>query len=142
MMDLRAVREGLHQRLASVDGLRTYDRVPGSPNLPAAIVMPPESIDFDLAMGRALDRITLPIAVVVSLAPDGADATLDAYASSLGPRDLKDALEADRAQNGGSALSGACSDFRVTQARNFGPIRNATGEDVGVGFELLVEVIG
>lgn len=134
-MDLTAVRNAIATSLTGISGLQTYAVVPDSVNVPCAIVGMPTSVDFDQAMGRGLDRMTIPVRLMVSRA-DGPDAQadLDGYVAGSGAKSVKTAVEVDK------TLGGTVDTVRVTQATGFGAFE--VGDVSYLGCDFSVEVYG
>jgi hypothetical protein len=64
-MILDDVMDELATRLGTITGLRVWAYPPGSVTPPAAIVSYPSDYTFDATYGRGMDRMTLPVVVVV-----------------------------------------------------------------------------
>jgi len=104
------VRSGLKTRLATISGLKTYDYIPDSVNVPGAVVGQLD-LDFDAALNRGLDRASCTILLIVGRMSESAGQTkLDGYLASTGSTSVKAAIEAD------ATLSGAVQTLRVTSA--------------------------
>lgn len=94
-MNLADVMDQVAERLDTVEGLRCYAFPPDSITPPVALVDYPEAYDYDATYGRGMDRITLPVWLVVGR--PAAAATRDllgAYADGSGARSVKAVLEA------------------------------------------------
>jgi len=116
MTTVGAIRDGISTNLATISGLRTSALMMESPNPPIAIVAP-ESISFDTAMGRGLDTYQFTVLCIVGRASErSAQNKLDAYCAPTGAGSIKTAIESNR------TLSGACSDLRVVDLRNYGDL--------------------
>ena len=109
-MDLAAVMDDLAGTLEdTITDLRVYASPPGSVQPPAAIVSYPERIAFDETYARGMDRITLPVVVVVGRPTDRSTRdTMAAYCAGSGDSSIKAALE-------GGTYS-ACDTVRVASA--------------------------
>lgn len=93
-MDLGAVMDELATQLDTISGLRVHASPPGSVTPPAAIVSYPESIAFDETYGRGMDRMTLPLVVVVGRPTDRSTRdALAAYCNGSGASSIKAVLE-------------------------------------------------
>lgn len=93
-MNLDAVMTEVTGKLATISGLRVKTRS-DQVQTPAGVVGLPDSIDYDATYGRGMDRITLPVAVLVSKVSDRtANKKLAAYADGSGASSVKAALEA------------------------------------------------
>lgn len=104
------VRTALKTQLATITGMRTYDIVPDSINVPAAVVGMLD-FEFDMTMLRGADKATLDIIVITGrMSERAAQNKLDALLSGTGSSSVKTVLEAN------PTLSGACQTLRVTGA--------------------------
>lgn len=93
-MNLAAVMDELGDKLDSVVGLRVYRYPPDSLQPPAAIVSYPESYDYDETMGRGMDRMVIPVVLVVGRASDRASRDqLGPYLDGSGVTSVKQAVE-------------------------------------------------
>jgi hypothetical protein len=91
-MDMNDVRAGLAAALGGL-GFSPYPALPGSPDLPAAIVNAPIKTDYHQDIkGRSL--ITLPVTLIVSLADFESAQTALNTAISYKPGGLIQSLEA------------------------------------------------
>ncbi len=124
MATLSGIREALRVRLDTIDGLRAYDVMPGSPQYPAAAVSIKSfqySRDFDGAL-----TIQFYIWLYVN-ATDlvRAQRSLDAYLAPTGTQSIKAAVEAD-ATLGGTAdwvnVSGATEGPRLVDMAGAQPL--------------------
>lgn len=134
MASLSAIRDGIAARLATIDGLRVYDTVPGNVMVPAAVVAPAPGtfITYDETVDGAAD-LTLTVTMLVSTAVDRvAQGNLDAYLASTGDRSVKAAIDGD------IELGGTAHYASVTEARNYGLVPYNGVEYLGC--ELLVTV--
>jgi hypothetical protein len=112
---LREIREGLADRLRTIEGLRASDYVEGSISPPIAIVGFPSEIDYDLTFGREADQYTIPIRIYVGQASNrSATELLDGYLAKSGTASVKAAIEGDR------TLAGACMDLDVARMTGAG----------------------
>ena len=81
-------------RLDTIANLRCFAFPPDSLTPPAAVVSYPEDITFDETYGRGMDRMTLPVAVVVGKVSDrSARNQLGAYCDGTGAASVKAVLE-------------------------------------------------
>lgn len=71
-MDLGAVMDEIGDRLDTLDGLRVYRYPPDNVQPPAAIVTYPDTYTYDETMRRGMDRITLPVVLLVGKVSDRA----------------------------------------------------------------------
>lgn len=131
MTSLEDIRKGLAQNLSAIPNLQTSPYLLGTPTPPAAEVVP-GAIDYDLAMGRGLDRWRLTVRVFVGLTTDrGAQVRLDRMIASAGPQSVKQALEAD------CSLNGTVDDLRVVNCSGY---RQYGDQQPILGCEFEVEV--
>lgn len=108
-MNLATVMDEVGDRLATIAGLRVYRYPADNVAPPAAVVTYPEQIDYDGAYARGMDRVTLPVVVLVGKVSDRASRDrVAAYCDGSGARSLKAALEA--------GTYTACDTVRVTGA--------------------------
>jgi len=104
------VRTGLKTRLATIAGLKCYDHIPDSVNVPGAVVGQLD-LNFDATLNRGFDNATCTILLIVGRMSESAGQTkLDGYLASTGSTSVKAAIEAD------ATLSGAVQTLRVTSA--------------------------
>jgi hypothetical protein len=104
------VRSNLKARLATITGLKTYDYIPDSVNVPGAVVGQLD-LNFDATFNRGFDNATCTILLIVGRMSESAGQTkLDGYLASTGSTSVKAAIEAD------ATLSGAVQTLRVTSA--------------------------
>lgn len=81
-------------RLDTIDGLRVFAYPQGQVRPPAAIVSYPEDVEFDVTYVRGLDRIILPVVVLLGRPNDrGTRDRMSAYAAGSGPASIKAVLE-------------------------------------------------
>jgi len=95
MSSLAQIRDAIKATVgASIPSLFAYDTVPGSPNLPAVVVMPAEdAADFQVAMGRGLDTWTFDLFVLCSYAEAGlGQDALDSYITCAGDSSIREAI--------------------------------------------------
>ena len=93
-MDLAAVMLEVAARLRGIDGLRVHDNPGATRTPPAAIVLYPETLTFDGTYRRGMDRMSLPLSVVVGKVSDrSARNQLAAYCNGNGARSIKQTLE-------------------------------------------------
>ena len=98
MASFSTVRTALAARLATISSLHAYDTIPGTVEVPAAIVtIPPgQFVTYDTAMARSADDLTFSILLLVSPADDAiAQDALDAYLAGTGTSSIKTAIEGD-----------------------------------------------
>ncbi|MGW5852087.1 hypothetical protein ACWFQ8_29775 [Streptomyces sp. NPDC055254] len=98
-------------------------------------------LDFDKAMGRALDEAELTCRVLVGRADDqSAQRTLDALLAGFGPASLKAAIEAARGAPGEAALGGLADDFHIKRIQGYRWYEHQGTQYIGA--ELLIRIIG
>lgn len=86
--------EDLAARLRSIPDLRVHDSPPGSVSPPAAVVGFPDAVTFDAGYHRGLDRLEIPIIVVVGKPSEAAARhNLNVYCASTGAKSIKQVLE-------------------------------------------------
>lgn len=137
-MNLVDVAAELAARLRTIPGFTggVYAHPVDTVVPPAAIVVYPDSIDYDLTYARGADKLTIPVVVVVGRAKEAKAtmAALSGYWSGSGDRSVKAALEAD-----GAGVEGVL-DFVSVISAEAGDI---TIGGVGlVAAEFTVEVVG
>lgn len=93
-MNLAAVMDDVSNRLAAIPGLRCFAYPPPTISPPAAIVSYPDTYTFDETYGRGMDRVNLPVVLVVGKVSDRATRdALGAYCNGTGPKSVKQVLE-------------------------------------------------
>jgi len=113
MTTLAEVRDGLHARLDTIDGLRVYAHVPDSAEFPAALIQPPTISDYSMDLGLAHFEYEIEIALLVPATVDRQQ--LDLYALlERAPGSVVAAIEAD------SSLGGLDVDAHARSARPLG----------------------
>lgn len=96
-MKLAIVMEALAERIDTIQGLHVSSWPIGKVTPPAAVVSYPTTITLDQTYGRGMDRMKLPIVVVVGKPTERT--TRDAlaeYCDGSGPRSIKQVLEGTR----------------------------------------------
>lgn len=112
--------------LSTVTGLRVFDFPAKSAQPPFAIVDLPDRIDFDAAMVRGKDRLTLNVIVCVADVVDRASRdAIAAYAKGTGTGSIKTVLES-------ATIGDSC---RVTSVE-FRPVIMAGSTYLGAVFAL------
>ena len=130
MSKLASLRDGLADRMATINGLRTSSTVPDAPRPPIAVVMP-DRVVYDLNARRGADTFLFTIILLVGRADDrAAQNNLDTYI--VGPNSIKAAIEADR------TLGGVANTCRVTEMNNYASMM--IGETVYLAANFAVEV--
>jgi hypothetical protein len=93
-VDLAAVMQAVSDRLDTIAGLRCHAHPPGTVTPPAAVVSYPDTYTFDETYGRGMDRIKLPVVVVVGRPTDRSTRDhLAAYCNGSGASSVKAVLE-------------------------------------------------
>lgn len=93
-MDLAAVMDQLSARLDTIAGLRCFAYPPPTLTPPAAVVSYPETYEFDATYGRGMDRMKLPVVVVVGRPSERTTRDrLGAYCDGSGASSVKAVLE-------------------------------------------------
>ena len=93
-MNLQAVMEEIGDRLDTIEGLRVYRYPPKRITPPAAVLAAPETYTYDETYGRGMDRITLPVVLMVGDATDRAAwKNLSVYVDGAGPTSVKTIVE-------------------------------------------------
>lgn len=93
-MDLLAVMSEVGDALDTINGLRVYRYPTDSAAAPAAIVSLPETVTFDETYGRGMDRMALPVVVLIGRMDAKASTRQAAeYAAGSGDRSVKAAVE-------------------------------------------------
>lgn len=95
-MDLGDVMDEVAARLTTIEPLRAFAWPQSAIVPPAAIVGYPENITYDATYGRGMDRMTLPVVVVVGKATERtARDRLAQYVNGSGAASFKAVLEAE-----------------------------------------------
>lgn len=93
-MRLDDVLEQLANRLMTISGLNVFAFPPDALSPPAAVVSYPDSYEYDKTYKRGIDRLKLPVVVVVGRVSDRASRKeLAAYCDGSGPSSIKSVLE-------------------------------------------------
>ena len=93
-MDLNDVVDELSTQLKTITDLRVHTEPPGTVNPPAAVISWPE-VDYDGTYGRGMDKVTLPLVLVVGKTSERiARKTVNAYVNGSGAKSVKAVLEA------------------------------------------------
>jgi len=127
-MDLAAVMDAIGDRLDTIDGLRVHNYPVGSVTPPAAVVSYPEDYTYDGTYGRGMDRMTLPVVLVVGKASERtARDRLAIYVNGSGASSVKAVLE--------SGAYTAFDEVRVMSA-DFDVVRIAATDYIAAVFDL------
>ncbi len=93
-MDLAVVMTAIADRLDTITGLRCFAYPPPTLSPPAAVVSYPDTLTFDETYGRGMDRMDLPVVVVVGKPSDRtARDALAAYCKGSGAASVKAVVE-------------------------------------------------
>lgn len=93
-MDLADVMEEVAGKLSAINGLRIFAYPPDALAPPAAVVSYPDSYDYDGTYGRGMDRLKLPVVVVVGKPTDRSTRDrLAKYCDGAGAASVKVAAE-------------------------------------------------
>lgn len=93
-MNLGNVMQAVGDRLATITNLRAYAYPPDKISAPAAVVGYPDTYTYDATYGRGMDRMELPVVVLVPKPYDRATrALMTKYADGSGAASLKAVLE-------------------------------------------------
>jgi hypothetical protein len=134
LASIKALRDGLKTRLATIAGLYAHDTIPDNVYPPAAIVGFPSSVAYDFAMRTAVARYLFPVRVIAGRVAEGeGQDKIDDLVSPDGALSVRAAIDAD------PTLGGAAHSTRVVAARDFGVYEVAGVSYIGGEFE--VEVI-
>lgn len=127
MGSLAAIRAGLADNLATIDGINASAYLLSNLTPPCAEVQPGET-EYDLTFARGLDRWTLTVRVLVGASTDqGAQRLLDRMLESSGSVSVKAAIESDKTL-GGAASSvqvQRCTGYRLISREGHGPLLGA-----------------
>lgn len=112
-INIATLRDNAKTLLGAIAGLRLYDTIPDSVNVPCAVVSN-VTMTWDETMGRGLDNADFEVMVIVSRMSERAGQDkLDALLAGSGASSVKTALEAGVPPR---SLSGAVSTMQVTRA--------------------------
>lgn len=145
-MDMSAIRHAIADAARAVDLPDGIAKLTCSGYVPDSVTVPhfftaDYTVDFDKAMGRALDEVELTCQVLVGIADDkNAQLTLDAMLSGSGPGSLKQAIEAARGAPGDYALGGLAHDLHVMRVQGYRWYQHQ--DTTYVGAQLAVKIIG
>lgn len=94
-MDLADVMEEVAGKLSAINGLRVFAYPPDNLAPPAGVVSYPESYEYDGTYGRGMDRLKLPVVVVVGKPTDRSTRDrLARYCDGAGAGSVKVAAQA------------------------------------------------
>jgi len=113
MATLTEIRQGLADRLATIDNLRVAATMPEQVNPPISVVSI-ESVQYDLNARNGLTQYNMVVTVIVARADARtAQNAIDQYVAPTGDRSVKAAIEGDR------TLGGKVNTCRVTAVTNY-----------------------
>lgn len=131
MATLAEIRAGLAANLGSITGLQVSAYVLSNPTPPCVEIVPAE-VQYDQALARGMDTVTMTVRVFVGQASDkGAQQRLDLYLAPDGSGSVKAAIESD------PTLVRTVADLHVTSATGY----RVYGDTALLGCEWTVEVI-
>jgi len=133
LASIKALRDGLKARLATIAGLYAHDTIPDDVYPPAAIVGFPTTVAYDFSMRSAVARYTFPVRILAGrvMEAQGQDA-IDDYCSPDGASSVRAAIDGD------PTLGGVAHSTRVVSARDFGVYEVAGVGYIGGEFEIEV----
>jgi hypothetical protein len=136
-MNPSTVRTNLKTALSTITGMRVFDYVPDSTNIPtnnAFAIVGQLSMNYDYTLNRGFDSASCQIIVVVGrMSERDGQSRLDGLLASSGSTSIKAAVEADK------TLSGAVQTLRVVSASP-GTITSANIDYLS--YQYSVELIG
>jgi hypothetical protein len=131
------VRTNLKTALQTITGMRVFDYVPDSANIPtnnAFAIVGQLNMNYDFTLNRGFDSATCQVIVVVGrMSERNGQERLDGLLASSGSTSIKTAIEADK------TLSGAVQTLRVVSASP-GTITSANIDYLS--YQYSVELIG
>ena len=93
-MNLGEVMQAVADRIDTIAGLRVYAYPPDTVNAPAAVVTYPDTYTYDATYGRGMDRLELPVVVLIGKVSDRASRdNLSRYVDGSGAASIKQVLE-------------------------------------------------
>jgi len=136
-MNPSTVRTNLKTALTAISGLRVFDYVPDSTNIPtnnAFAIVGQLSMNYDYTLNRGFDSASCQIIVVVGrMSEKDGQSRLDGLLASSGSTSIKAAVEVDK------TLGGAVQTLRVVSASP-GTITSANIDYLS--YQYSVELIG
>jgi hypothetical protein len=133
MASIKALRDGLKTRLATVTGIYTHDTIPDDVYPPAAIVGFPTSVRYDFAMRTAVSRYLFPVRIIAGRTMEAeSQDKIDDLVSPNGALSIRAAIDGD------PTLGGVAHSTRVVEARDFGVYEVAGVSYIGGEFEIEV----
>jgi hypothetical protein len=93
-MNLGNVMQAIADRIDTIADLRVYAYPPDTVNPPAAVVTYPDTYTYDETYGRGMDRMNLPVVVLVGKVSDRASRDkLSRYVDGSGAASIKTVVE-------------------------------------------------
>jgi hypothetical protein len=136
-MNPSTVRTNLKTALSTITGMRVFEYVPDSTNIPtnnAFAIVGQLTMNYDYTLNRGFDSASCQIIVVVGrMSERDGQSRLDGLLASSGSTSIKAAVEADK------TLSGAVQTLRVVSASP-GTITSANIDYLS--YQYSVELIG
>ena len=136
-MNPSTVRTNLKTALSTITGMRVFEYVPDSTNIPtnnAFAIVGQLTMNYDYTLNRGFDSASCQIIVVVGrMSERDGQSRLDGLLASSGSTSIKDAVEADQ------TLRGAVQTLRVVSASP-GTITSANIDYLS--YQYSVELIG
>ena len=136
-MNPSTVRTNLKTALSTITGMRVFDYVPDSTNIPtnnAFAIVGQLSMNYDYTLNRGFDSASCQIIVVVGrMSERDGQSRLDGLLASSGSTSIKAAVEVDK------TLGGAVQTLRVVSASP-GTITSANIDYLS--YQYSVELIG
>lgn len=115
------VMQGIEERLAAIEGLRTSEFIADQINPPMAVVGVPPIENYRLAFRRGSWELRPQVYILVSAVLDRVgQAALAEFASPTGERSIPLAIEGDRTVTAQQTLDGLVSDVVVDSFRPLG----------------------
>lgn len=136
-MNPGTVRTNLKTALSTITGMRIFDYVPDSTNIPtnnAFAIVGQLTMNYDFTLNRGFDSASCQIIIVVGrMSEKDGQSRLDGLLASSGSTSIKAAVEADK------TLGGAVQTLRVVSASP-GTITSANIDYLS--YQYSVELIG
>ena len=136
-MNPSTVRDNLKTALQTISGMRVFDYVPDSTNIPtnnAFAIVGQLSMNYDYTLNRGFDSASCQIIVVVGrMSERNGQERLDGLLASSGSTSIKAAVEVDK------TLGGAVQTLRVVSASP-GTITSSNIDYIS--YQYSVELIG
>jgi hypothetical protein len=136
-MNPSTVRDNLKTALQTITGMRVFDYVPDSTNIPtnnAFAIVGQLSMNYDYTLNRGFDSASCQIIVVVGrMSERNGQERLDGLLASSGSTSIKAAVEVDK------TLGGAVQTLRVVSAS---PVTITSANLDYLSYQYSVELIG